>query len=264
MIRTFKHYLSVYSKILEVSFAKSSSFRLHFFLVILMDFLFYLVSIQTIKIIYDQVGMIGPWDENHFLFFTAFVLCIDQIHMMVLSQNFWYFSEYLRTGEFDYYLLRPISSLFMAFFNNFNFSYLLNAFFTWGLLIYYGIEIQLTFYQWIIIPPLFVVSFIFQFILEILIATSMFWTIKGLGVNILRLELQRLSRWPDFIFARYFKFVFTFAFPVLLIGSTPVKIIFQEANFSIYLLFLLLLSCFSALLYFFWKKGIRQYDSASS
>ena len=84
-----KNYLSVYKKFFETSLAEASSFRTSFFLIMVMDLTFYFVTLTSVSFIYDHVTTIGPWDKNQLLFFISFMLTMDHIHMVIVSENFW-------------------------------------------------------------------------------------------------------------------------------------------------------------------------------
>ena len=82
MIKSVVYYFEIYKKYISTSFTKVMSFRTSFILVILMDLLFYFTTLLTIDFIYDHTAHIGPWNRNQFLFFVAFMLTIDHLHMM--------------------------------------------------------------------------------------------------------------------------------------------------------------------------------------
>ena len=56
-------------------------FRVHFVLLILMDFLFLVTTLASVHIIYTHVSTIGPWNRDQLLFFVSIILIIQQCHM---------------------------------------------------------------------------------------------------------------------------------------------------------------------------------------
>lgn len=263
-MKTIKHYLSVYYKFIETSFTEASSFRLSFFLIIIMDLFFYFSTLATVSIIFDHVSTIGPWDRDRLLFFISFMLAIDHLHMTVVSEGFWMLSQHIRTGSMDYILLKPVHSIFTVFFRHFRPATILNGFVAWGFLIYYGINLNLPFLSWILLPILVLSGFMLLIVLEFIITSSMFWMVEGLGINFLRMQLQQLSRWPDFIYASLSRKVLTIGIPLLLIGSAPVRFLFDYSQYQY------LIGLFIAIIFFWfvllkiWALALRKYDSASS
>lgn len=248
----------------STSFSLAMSFRLNFFLLIVMDLFFYFSSLATVSIIFDHVQTIGPWNKDQLMFFTSFMLCVDHLHMTLISESFWVFSRDLKTGNVDFILLRPIHSIFSIFFRHVRASSLCNIFIIWACLIYFGLKIDLPILSWICLPFLVILSFALLAILEIIISTSMFWMTEGMGINFLRMQMQNLSRWPDFIYSKLSRRVFKVFFPILLIGSAPVHFLLDHSSW-IYLIYLIIAIVLSYLaLITLWKIALRQYESASS
>ncbi|WP_127714004.1 ABC transporter permease [Halobacteriovorax sp. HLS] len=263
-MKTISHYLKVYRLFVSTSFSMATSFRLNFFLLILMDLFFYFSTLATVSIIYDHVQTIGPWSKEQLMFFTSFMLCVDHLHMTLLSESFWVFSRDLKIGNIDFVLLKPISSIFTIFFRYVRPSSLCNIFVIWACVIYYGRQIDLTILAWIALPLLVILSFILLAILEIIISTSMFWMTEGMGINFLRMQMQNLSRWPDFIYSKLSRRVLKFAIPILIIGSAPVHFLLDQ-NMWHYLIYLLVAIAASFIIMVkLWSFALRQYESASS
>lgn len=258
------HYLKVYQGFLNVCFAEAMSFRLHFFLLIVMDLAFYTSTLASIDIIYDHVSMIGPWNREQLLFFVSIMLAINQFHMTFVSENFWYFSLILRQGDLDFILLKPISSLFSTFFRRIRAGSFPNVIVTWSVVIYFGNQVQLDWTGWILLVPLVLMGFILAAGIEIVIACSMFWMLEGSGVNFLRLELQQLARWPDFIYGSVARRVLTVIVPVLLVGNPPVRFLIDYGDYLPLIAMGLAIILVWSILGVVWRIGLNAYESASS
>lgn len=260
----FKHYISVYNKFVSTSFTQASSFRLSFFLVALMDIIFYLSTLFSVTFIFDHVQHIGPWNKDQLLFFISFMLTLDHFHMTTVSESFWRFSEHIRTGSLDFILLKPTHSIFNVFFSRFRPATLANGIVAWSFLIYYGMKINLPWFGWALIPILILLAFNLLLVIEIILSTAMFWIVEGAGVNFLRMQLQQLARWPDFIYTYFTRKILTLFLPLLLIGTAPVKFLLDFHNYD-YLVYMVLFSIlFWILCFIWWKYALRKYESASS
>jgi len=256
-------YLRVYQQFLSSSLSEAMSFRAHFVLLIVMDSLFYLTTLLSVGFIYDHVELIGVWGRWEFLFFVAFMLTIDQIHMTFISQNFWQFSRDIVEGKLDFLLLKPIGGIFLVFFRRIRPATIFTLFIPWGTLLYCGIEIELSLFSWLLLPFFLLLGLVLLVSLEILISLSMFWTYQSIGINFLRMQFQSVSRWPDFVYRHYFRKVFTILMPVLLIGSAPVHFLIDREWLPLVGMFLAIFVCW-VLINIFWKLGLRRYESASS
>ena len=264
MLSSLRQYITVYGKFVAVSSAVNMSFRTNFFLLVLVDMTFYAGITFGVSSIFDHISTIGPWNQNQLLFFLFYVLTIDAIHMTVISTAFWEFSEEIKTGQLDYVLLKPLNSIFVTFFRWFRPSGVLGIITTATILVILGLKIQLSPLAWVLLLPLLALSFFMLIIIEFIISISMFWVVEGMGINFLRMEFQRLSRWPEFIYNPLSRRVLTTALPILMIGSAPVHFLYDHNNYK------LLLGMFVAtgiglwILSKAWIFGIRRYDSASS
>jgi len=264
MVQRFKTYLSIYAGFMSTSFSQAMSFRAHFFLLVVMDLVFYVTHLWSIDILYNHVSAIGTWDRNQLLFFASIMLAINQLTMTLVSENYWRFPLMIRTGEFDFTLIRPVNSVFISFFRVIRPGSFLNMGFTVPAVIYFGMQVGLDFWQWAALPWLILFGFLLQNSLEMFVSCVMFWMIDGTGINFMRVELQQLARWPDQMYPWALRGALTFIFPILLIGSGPVRWLYNPSDYLPMLEGFGFLLLFWVLLAFFWQMGLRAYESASS
>ena len=258
------HYFRVYMDFIRTSWAEALTYRAHFILLIIMDLLFYATALAGVAVIYEHLETIGPWNKNQFMFFVAFMLAVDHIHMTLVSENYWNFAFELRQGTFDFHLIRPIGSLFPVFFRLIRPASFFNIMVPWGVLIWYGLEIQLSPLAWVLLPFMVLLAFALLTSLEILIIMGVFITVESYGLNFLRIQLQQMARWPDFVFRFYARKVFTLLVPVLLIGSVPVRFLLNPLQPEVLLPLVVALAVIVVLIRFCWRLGLRTYESASS
>lgn len=259
-----KYYWNLYLKFVETSTSVALSFRTSFSLLILMDIFFFFSTLLSVDYIYEHVNQIGGWSRYQLLFFSSFMLCIDQVHMAIFSTNFWVLGDDIKTGQLDYTLLKPSHSLFNCFMRYFRPSSVITSFFGWSALIYFGIKLNLQWHQWCFIPILMILGMLVLILIEFILTTFMFWITEGVGVNFIRLGLQRISRYPHFIYGQVARKVFLVAIPVLYIGSAPIEFIFDYKNYQLLLGMLISIIILSLVLKFFWRHALNHYESASS
>ncbi|MBF2055437.1 MAG: ABC-2 family transporter protein [Candidatus Sericytochromatia bacterium] len=259
-----RRYALIYREYVNNCVAEALSYRLHFVLLIVMDLLFYLSLLGGVDFLFQHLDQIGPWNRQAFLFFMAFMIAVEHLHMTFVSENFWAFSHDIRTGKLDFILLKPAAALFIVFFRAMRPATLLLGLFPWGLLGWYGSQLGLLWWQWLLLPPLVLLGLALLTSVEILISMSMFWLVESMGINFLRMQLQQLSRWPDFIYGYFAQKFFGLAVPVLLVGSAPVRFVLNPHDTSGLLWLLGLMGLSWLLTAFFWRRGLRAYESASS
>lgn len=257
-----KKYLQVYIEFFKTSLVQDLSFRANFLLHCLMNICFMAVYFFTSFFIFNHVEQIGLWKKEEFLFFISFALLVDQIHFFMLSFNFWIFSDHIRTGYFDFVLLKPISSIFFTFFNRIAIPGVFTILAALSSVIYFGSRLDLSLGVWISLPLCLFSSLALLLGIEVIISLLNFFTIQGFGVNQFRLQVQQLTRWPDFIYKNPARFLLV---PFLAITSVPVRWIL---NFNYWFWFVLML--IGAFLGWFliiswlWPRALKLYESASS
>ena len=259
-----KHHFGIYSEFVKNCFAEAMSYRLHFVLLIFMDLMFYLSVIGTVEFLFLHMDHIGAWSRNDFMFFMSFMLAVQHLHMTFVSENFWNFSYDIRMGQLDYILLKPANSLFIVFFRTIRPGTLLNGIFPWAYLWYFGQQIGLVWWQWLLLPVLVLLSLALMTSIEILLSMSMFYTVESMGVNFLRMQLQQVSRWPDFLYQGFARYLFGFFIPVLLIGSSPVHFLRDPHQWPGMIQMLGIMVLIWIAIRWFWRQGLRAYESASS
>lgn len=259
-----RHYASVYKEFVSTCITEATSYRVHFVMLILIDLAFYLSSLATVDFIFDYVDMIGPWNRLQFMFFISFMLAVDQIHMCFISEGFWSFSVDIKRGMLDFTLVKPIGGIFISFFRYIRPSSMVNIFFTSGLLVYFGSQLNLGVLTWFSIPFMILLGLALLVSLEILFTMSMFWVVESRGINFIRMQFQNLSRWPDFIYKFYARKFFTLVVPILLIGSAPVKFLLNMNHWASLAYMIVSTIVVWWLIGYFWRRGLAQYESASS
>lgn len=263
-MKNIVHFLRVYKEYLSISLSAASSFRTHFILLILVDVAFYLTTIGSVVFIFDHLDFIGPWNKSQFMFFLSFMLLVDNIHMSLISQNYWEFPNYIKNGTLDLELIKPFPTIFIVFFKYIRIATLFISPIPIALLAYYGMQANLDLASWLILPVFIIFSIVFVVSLEMLLMLPAFWIIEGIGLNFLRMQLQSIARWPDFIFLYFTKKIFTIFIPILLVGSAPVHLLLNIKKWHLMAWMITALLIIWALTYFVWREGLKRYESASS
>jgi len=263
-MNTLLPYLQVVRQTLLNSFAKLLAFRLSFALFLLAEFASFLTFYFTIDLLFLNIDAIGSWDRTHFMFFIFWWQSVMNLHSAIAAPNFWNFSTEIQNGNLDFRLVRPLGSLFDVFTAITRPVALAVLPLNLGFLIHYGCGLGFSLFQWVAIPPLLLLSFLVVVLVELAISMAMFWTTEGDGVNFIRIQGQQISKWPDFVYPRSFRYSLTFVLPLLAACTFCVRALFgQGAGWEIPFLIVS-----TGALWFvvtkLWAVGLRHYESASS
>ena len=260
-MKIISKYFSLYKEFFKTSLSKELSFRANFILQSLMNVSFIGVYFFTSLFIFDHIEHIGLWNKQEFLLFLSFVFAVDQTHYLIFSFNFWMFSDDVRLGQLDFYLLKPFPSLFIVLLKRLAIPGIFTVLLTYSLAIYFGIQLGLSFLMWLSLPLCLLLSLFLLLGLEVLISLFNFFTVEGGGINHARLQLQHLCRWPDFIYRDPARL---WLLPFLAITSIPVRYLLDVGYWSWLVIMFFGTAFLWLIVIFLWPKALSFYESPSS
>ena len=110
-------YLAVARQLVRIGVIRKSQFRVEFFGQVLMDVLWYLTHVLVFEILFLHTDSIAGWD----------VVWLGQA---------WHFGRELKDGKLDTVRVRPISPIFLYFFQRFRLEGTANMAIAVGYLVY--------------------------------------------------------------------------------------------------------------------------------
>lgn len=259
-------YLRLMLHFISFSFSRATMFRLDFFFRIVMDCFYYAVNIAFFKLIYGTTTSLGGWREDQTLVFISLFLVIDALHMTLFSNNFWVLPVLVNRGELDYYLLRPINSLFFITLRDFAVNSFMNLIITVGIFAYAVQHHQGSFSaaQWSLLALGITLGSVMHYALRICFVLPVFWTHSSRGFDNLFHQMGRFIERPDRIFPGFIRIFITMLLPFALIASFPARLFLEEFNPWVLGHLVLGTAGFFCFMVIFWRWALRSYSSASS
>jgi ABC-2 type transport system permease protein len=259
-------YLRLYLHFLRFSFSRAMEFRVDFFFRVVMDIVFYIVQFIFFNIIYLHTPILGGWDLDQMTVFISAFIFVDAFHMTFFANNTWWFPIAINRGDLDYYLTRPASSFFFLGFKEFAANSLLNLIMATGLLIYTlnifpaPLEVSKVFFF-----ILFLINGAFLYFMTYLIfLMPVFWTQSPRGFMDVFYSAEKIYQRPDGIFSGYFRRFFLFFLPFSIMASYPTRFLFENNVQNIVIQIIAASTFVYFMIFILWKKGLRDYSSASS
>jgi ABC-2 type transport system permease protein len=237
-----------------------------FFFRIFMDALYYAVNLAFFRLIYLNTSMLGGWNEHQIMIFVASYLLVDAINMTLTSNNAWWIPIFINRGDLDYYLVRPVSSLFFLSLRDFAVNSFINLLMTVGILIWaisrYPDPIPWTRYP-LYLALIFNGAFLY-YLIRMLTLIPTFWTHSGRGYDQIFWSTARAMERPDRIFQGWARRLFTWLVPFAVIASFPTRLLLEDFSWAILGHLMVVTGVFFGLVVGFWRVGLRAYSSASS
>jgi ABC-2 type transport system permease protein len=100
----------------------------------------------------------------------------------------------------------------------------------------------------------------------LILAAISFWIIRAQGLVYGYFNFLNIARYPDSIFPRLFKFIFSWIVPVVVVSNVPARLLAKSLDQPSWLMFKLVIA--STVIFVlsrtFWNFALRRYSSASS
>ncbi|MHC4956449.1 MAG: ABC transporter permease [Planctomycetota bacterium] len=259
-------YVRLYAYLLRFSFSRAMEFRIDFFFRIGMDILWNAMYIAFFTVIFLHTGMLGGWNYDQVLVFAGVLFVTDAFQMTVFSNNMWWFPIHVNRGDLDYYLVRPVSSLFFVSLKEFAGNSFVNLLIACGILTWalarYPEPIAVSMIG--ILALLIAMGVYINYLMNMIFLIPVFWFHNAEGVKTLFWNMASTGGRPHKIYKGWVRRTLTTILPFALVASYPVEGLFggQPAAALLHMATVVLVG--TLILAGFWKLGLRAYASASS
>jgi ABC-2 type transport system permease protein len=259
-------YLRLYANFVRFSFSKAMEFRVDFFFRVLMDAVFYATQLIFFGVLYGHTQELGGWNLGQTLIFISGFFMVDALHMTLFSNNMWMLPILVNKGDLDYYLLRPVSSLFFLSLREFAANSFLNlaiavGVWCWALFSY---PEPVTPSRLLVYLLLLVNGTVIYYVLHLAFLIPVFWLHSARGLGEIFFSLAHYAERPERIFAGYLRRLLVSLLPLSLVASRPAQQYFDGPDAPTLLHLGAVTALGFAFLVWFWKRALRSYSSASS
>jgi ABC-2 type transport system permease protein len=259
-------YLRLYGHFVRFSMSKAMEFRFDFFFRVFMDLVYYGIQIAFYGVVFGQTPILGGWNRDQAMVFMGAYLVVDAISMTVFSNNLWWLPVAVNHGDLDYYLVRPVSSLFFLTLRDFAANSLINLAFALGILAW--AIARLPAFPGAGTAALFLAMIaagsLLHSLLHLLIIIPVFWMHSIGGMRGIFYSLSRCMERPDRIFTGWTRRLLVSIFPFCLMASFPARAFLEGPRAGLLLHFSAVVAGMFLLVAWSWQRGLRAYSSASS
>lgn len=259
-------YLRLYLYFLRFSFSRAFEFRLDFYFRIIMDCVYYAVHIAFFAIIYARAGLVGGWTLDQTYIFVCGFLLADAIHMTVFANNLWTLPVFINRGDLDYYLVRPVSSLYFVSVRDFAANSFINLLIAAGLLAWSLVRypvplgpVRITVYLVFVVLGAFL-----TYLSRMMFIIPVFWLHSARGLAELHYTADTLSERPHQIYPRWMRWMILSVLPLAFVSSVPSHVLFEGLTWQHALHATAVTAGLFLAIVFAWRRGLGSYASASS
>jgi ABC-2 type transport system permease protein len=263
-----RRYIDIYSIMLRNSLIREMSFKANFLLWMLVEVLWFVGQIVFFSIIFGNVDRIGDWTKWEVVLLIGTHQMISQLFQAFFFVNVANIPELVRTGKLDSLLVLPIDSQFAVSTKQFGLDSIVNA--AVG-----GIVVGVSLSKLGIVPTpisieLYLIAICFgvavHYSIMLSLAAVSFWIVRAQGLVYGYFNFLNIARYPDSIFPRLFKFIFSWIIPVVVVSNVPARLLAKSFDQPVGLMSKLVIAsmvifCLSRA---FWSFALKRYSSASS
>ena len=259
-------YFRLYAYFLRFSFSKALEFRFDFFFRIGMDLVYYVIQIGFYQVIYLHTQVLGGWDRHQMMIFTSGYLMVDALFMTIASNNFFQLPNLVNKGDLDYYLVRPISTLFFVTLRDFAANSFVNLIMAIGIFVWcvHGYPGpmgpgKIALFLLLILNGTYLYACV-----RLLLMIPIFWTHSARGLDQVFWSLTKCFERPDGIFRGWARVLFSTLLPFCLMASFPARLVVEDFSWLVFFHLAVVTAVATLTIRWLWALGLRSYSSASS
>ena len=262
-------YIHLWFSIFKYSLARDMEYKTNFIGSLFVDVIYYITWYYFFEVIYSKTSMLGDFDREAILVFLIATFFVDTIFMM-LFDGAGYLREHIRTGSLDFILLRPVNSQFLISFRYIR-SYTLVSLLVLSIILY---NILIAFHPEslnLLNIGLFTISLFMGVLIwysfEFIIASLTFFFRDFRTGGWLSHEVMKFSMRPDSIYKGFMRKILFTILPMALVASFPSRLLLHGLtiqNQKYFFTQIVVVTILLSLTRFFWKIGLKRYESAQS
>jgi ABC-2 type transport system permease protein len=251
---------------LRASLASALQYRVDFLIEGAMSVYWLFWNIAPLLILFDHRTTVASWDFPSALIVIAWFTVLRAFLEGAINPSLVDVVERIRSGSFDYVLLKPADAQFLVSTARFAPWRIVDMLGGIGLMIYAFAELGRTPTAAQIAAGviLLVTAVLLLYSLWILIVSASFWVVRLDNLAYLFTAVFDAARWPIQVFPRFWRFLFTFVVPLALMTTYPAMALLGRLELRTAFLTAAGALIFFALARLFWKRAILSYTSASS
>lgn len=265
MTNTLSKYLRVFGVQVKNNFVREAVYRSNFITMMLTDLVWIGVEFSLFTVIYANTPVLAGWTKEQVFFFLGIFFASDALFTTLFQRNFWNFSDLVNKGELDILLTKPVHPLFLALTRWMNLTAIFNLFLGIGIAIKFsgpaGFEGG---WSWLLVPFWLVIGLISALVIRFAFSIWVFWTERSWAMSVMYYQFFKFASMPDAIYPQMIRYAIMTFLPFAFIGSVPARALLKGLEPYEYGLIGIVLLAFFLFNTFFWRKGLKRYQSASS
>jgi ABC-2 type transport system permease protein len=223
-------------------------------------------AILGLKVFYFHREQIGSWGYYEAMLVVGCYTLFNGLIEAVLQPNMSRIIEQIRLGTFDFVLLKPVNSQFMASLRRLSIWKLADVAMGLGIGVYAAVRLgnAPTVADLAMAAVFLLCGAVILYSIWLMMVTSAFWFVRIDNITELFAAIFETGRFPVSVYPSWMRGVLTFVVPIAFITTFPSAAILGRASPWLLIAAALLAAGFFAGCVWFWRFAVRHYSSASS
>src|SRR5262245_22652660 len=268
MVAASARYVRLWLSFARFSLVRELAFRTNFLVKITVEILWLGILLLFYHTVFQQTSVVADWSQGEYLFFVGCYFALGGLMETFFLENCNQFADLVRSGDLDFYLLKPIDEQFLVTCRNLDWSCTANVLMGAGVMIYaltllpdWQFELGRT----ALFLLLFVCGVALAYGFLLLLTSASVWFMRNQSLYEMWWLFTTLMRYPREIFRRGWAapagFFFSFMVPIMLVINVPARLMVKalEPAFVGYTLLATAAVLFLSRRFFFY--ALRRYRS---
>lgn len=259
-------YLRLWRQFVMTAFMREAEYRMNFVIGVGEGLAQLALAVISFLLLYRFTDQVAGWTQAEVLMLVGICRIVEGLINVQIAPNMQAISGYIRRGEMDFILLRPVSSQFLVSLRMLVLPEAVNVLIGLLLLIYAGGAAGV---RWSIGGVLAASAFglcglLLLYALWLFMVTFSFWLVQIDNLDVFFYSLFETARYPVAFFKGLLRALLTFVFPVAFATTFPAEALRGQADMRLLPVGLVLAAAALLGTHLFWNYAVRHYSSASS
>lgn len=223
-------------------------------------------AILGLKVFFFHRQSIGDWSYYEAMLVVGFFTLFNGLIEAVLQPNMSRIIEQIRLGTFDFVLLQPVNSQFVASLRHLSIWKLADVALGAGICVLALVRLAVvpTPGQLAIAAGFMLCGTLILYSIWLIMVTFAFWFVRIDNITELFSAIYETGRFPVSVYPSWLRGVLTFVVPIAFITTFPADAVLGRSTPGLLAVAVLLAAVFFGGCVCFWRFAVRHYSSASS
>ncbi len=259
-------HVRLWRQFVVMAFVREAEYRASFFMNVGVGLAQLALAVFAFEVIYSYTDQVAGWSRAQVLVLVGIYHTVQGLISLQMAPNLLAISGYIRRGELDFLLLRPVSSQFLVSVRRLALPEVVNVVIGLGVVVYAGNQAGV---EWSIGRVAGAVAFglcglLLLYALWFATVTLSFWLVQVDTLDQLFLGVFQTARYPVSFFKGLVRALLTFVIPVAFATTFPAEALLGTADPRLLLAGCGLTAVALLITHRFWNYAVRHYSSASS